>query len=131
MPPRDKITGWWRLIALAQWLLMLLALAGVVSIVVILASRGAHASSSSLIGDVSLAPWLGVMVVALLVLGALIASWCHNLVVLAADREREQAVAAITARIAAATSDLVLVPVGRELAEYERFRAELAAARAG
>jgi energy-coupling factor transporter ATP-binding protein EcfA2 len=131
MPPRDKITGWWRLIALAQWLLMLLALAGVVSIVVILASRGAHASSSSLIGDVSLAPWLGVMVAALLVLGALIASWCHNLVVLAADREREQAVAAITARIAAATSDLVLVPVGRELAEYERFRAELAAARAG
>jgi hypothetical protein len=33
------------------------------------------------------------------------------------------------ARVAAATSDLVLVPTGRELAEYERYRTELASAR--
>jgi hypothetical protein len=32
-------------------------------------------------------------------------------------------------RIAAVTSDVVLDPAGRELADYERFRAELAAAR--
>ena len=32
-------------------------------------------------------------------------------------------------RIVAVTSELVLAPVGRELADYERFRAELAAAR--
>jgi hypothetical protein len=49
--------------------------------------------------------------------------------VLAADRERELAVHAILAQVGAVTSDLVLVPVGRELADYERFRAELAAAR--
>jgi hypothetical protein len=74
-------------------------------------------------------PWLGVMVVALLLLGWLVESWCQNMVVLAADREREQANQAIMARIAAVTSDLVLAPTGRELADYERFRAELAAAR--
>jgi len=34
-------------------------------------------------------------------------------------------------RIAAVTSDLVLAPTGRELADYEHFRAELAAAREG
>jgi hypothetical protein len=51
------------------------------------------------------------------------------MVVLAADREREQANRAIMSRIGAVTSELVLVPVGRELAEYERFRTELAAAR--
>jgi GTP-binding protein EngB required for normal cell division len=130
LPPRDKVTGWWRLVALAQWLLMALSLVGVVWIVVILATHGGH-KSSSLVSDVSLAPWLGVMVVALLVLGWLIASWCQNMVVLAADREREQAVHAVMARIAAATSDLVLVPAGRELAEYERFRTELAVARRG
>jgi GTP-binding protein EngB required for normal cell division len=130
LPPRDKVTGWWRLVALAQWLLTALSLVGVVWIVVILATHGGH-KSSSLVSDVSLAPWLGVMVVALLLLGWLIASWCQNMVVLAADREREQAVHAVMARIAAATSDLVLVPVGRELAEYERFRTELAAARRG
>jgi hypothetical protein len=131
LPPRDKVTGWWRLIALAQWLLLALTLAGLIWIVLILAiggSSGPH-QKSSLINDVSLAPWLGVMVVALLLLGWLISSWCQNMVVLAADREREQAVRDILARIAAVTNDLVVVPVGRELSDYERYRTELAAAR--
>jgi GTP-binding protein EngB required for normal cell division len=128
LPSRDKVTGWWRLIALAQWLLMLLTLAGLVWIVLILSLHGSH-KSSSLISATSLVPWLGVMVVALLLLGWLVESWCQNMVVLAADREREQANQAIMARIAAVTSDLVLAPTGRELADYEHFRAELAAMR--
>ena len=130
LPPRDKVTSWWRLIALAQWLLVALTLVGLVWIVLILAiggSGGAH--KSSLINDTSLAPWLGVMVVAVLLLGWLISSWCQNMVVLAADREREQAVHDILARIAAVTNDLVVVPVGRELGAYERYRTQLAAAR--
>jgi GTP-binding protein EngB required for normal cell division len=129
LPPRDKVTGWWRLIALAQWLLMLLALAGLVWIALILSASHPH-KPATLISDVSLAPWLGVMVAALLLLGWLVSSWCRNMVVLAADRERELAVQAILARIGAVASDLVLVPAGRELADYERFRTELAAARA-
>jgi len=128
LPPRDKVTGWWRLIGLAQWLLMLLTLAGLVWIALILSRHGSH-KSSSLISDTSLVPWLAVMVVALLLLGWLIQSWCQNMVVLAADREREQANQAIMARVAAVTGDLVLAPAGRELADYERFRTELAAAR--
>jgi len=118
-------------IALAQWFLVALTLAGLIWIVLILAiggSSGPH-KSSSLINDVSLAPWLGVMVVALLLLGWLISSWCQNMVVLAADREREQAVRDILARIAAVTNDLVVVPVGRELRDYEHYRTELAAVR--
>jgi GTP-binding protein EngB required for normal cell division len=130
LPPRDKVTGWWRLIALVQWLLMLLTAAGLVWIALILSSHGSH-KSSSLISDTSLVPWLVVMVIALLLLGWLIESWCQNMVVLAADREREQATQAIMARIATVTSELVLAPAGRELADYERFRAELAAAREG
>ena len=130
LPARDKVTTWWRLTALAQWLLVALTLVGLVWIVLILAlggSGGTH--KSSLISDTSLAPWLGVMVVALLLLGWLISSWCQNMVVLAADREREQAVRDILARIATVTNDLVVVPVGRELRDYERYRTELAAAR--
>jgi GTP-binding protein EngB required for normal cell division len=131
LPPRDKVTSWWRLIALAQWLLLALTLAGLIWIVLILAIGGSSGPNqkSSLINDVSLAPWLGVMVVALLLLGWLISSWCQNMVVLAADREREQAVRDILARIAAVTNDLVVVPVGRELGDYECYRTELAAAR--
>ena len=129
LPARDRVTGWWRLIALVQWLLMLLTVAGLVWIALILSLHGSH-KSSSLISDTSLLPWLAVMVVALLLLGWLIESWCQNMVVLAADREREQANQAIMSRVAAVTSDLVLTPTDRELADYERFRAELAAARA-
>jgi GTP-binding protein EngB required for normal cell division len=133
LPPRDKVTNWWRLIALAQWLLMALMLAGLIWIVLILAFGGSSTThkSPSLINDVSLAPWLGVMVVALLLLGWLISSWCQNMVVLAADRERQQAVRDILARIATVANELVVVPVGRELGDYERFRTELAAAREG
>jgi GTP-binding protein EngB required for normal cell division len=127
LPSRDKVTGWWRLIALLQWLLMLLTLVGLVWIALILSLHGSHKSSSQL--SVTLLPWLGVMVVALLLLGWLIESWCQNMVVLAADRERQQANQAIMSRIATVTSELVLAPTGRELADYERFRAELAAAR--
>ncbi len=131
LPRRDKVTGWWRLVALAQWLLMALTLTGLIWIVLILASGESSGArkSPSLINDVSLAPWLGVIVVALLLLGWLISSWCQNMVVLAADREREQAVRDILARIATVTNDLVVNPVGRELGAYERFRTELAAAR--
>jgi hypothetical protein len=52
------------------------------------------------------------------------------MVVLAADREREQANQVIMSGITAVTSDLVLAPTGRELADYERFRAALATAHA-
>jgi len=127
LPKRDTVTGWWRLIAVAQWLLIALMVAGLVWIALILSMGSGH--KSSLISDTSLTPWLGVMVVALLLLGWLIASWCRNLVVLAADREREQAVNDILGQVSAVATELVLVPVGRELADYEHFRTQLALAR--
>jgi GTP-binding protein EngB required for normal cell division len=130
LPARDKVISWWRLVAIAQWLVMALTLAGLLWIVLILALGGSGPGhKSSPFNDSSLAPWLGVMVVALLLLGWLISSWCQNMVVLAADREREQAVRDILARIGQVANDLVVVPVGRELRDYERFRTELAAAR--
>jgi GTP-binding protein EngB required for normal cell division len=130
LPKRDTVTSWWRLIAVAQWLLIALMVAGLVWIALILAFGGSrHGHKSSLVSDVSLTPWLGVMVVALLLLGWLVASWCRNLVVLAADREREQAVNDILGQVSAVATELVLVPVGRELADYEHFRTQLALAR--
>jgi hypothetical protein len=129
LPPRGKVTGWWRLVALAQWLLVALMLGGLVWIALILAMHGGQ-KQSSLVSDVSLVPWLVVMVVALLLLGWLISSWCQNMVVLAADHEREQAADAILSGVAAVARDLVLTPAGRELADYEHYRTELAAARA-
>jgi GTP-binding protein EngB required for normal cell division len=54
LPPRDKVTGWWRMAAFAQWLLMVLMLAGLTWIALILALHGGH--KSSLVSDVSLVP---------------------------------------------------------------------------
>jgi GTP-binding protein EngB required for normal cell division len=132
LPSRDKVTGWWRLIALVQGLLLLLAVAGVAWIGVILAFGEFHAShktTSSLLSDVSLIPWLAVMVFALLLLGSLTSSWCQNMVVLAADRERDQAIHVIRSRIEVVTRHIVLVPVGTELADYDHFCNQLAVAR--
>ncbi len=50
--------------------------------------------------------------------------------VAAAEREREAAERAMRARVSEVTRDLVLVPTGAEIAQYERFRRELAVASA-
>jgi hypothetical protein len=127
VPERLRVPVWWRLITAWQWLLTVLAAVGVVWSVVIAVAHGER-QQSTLLGDVSLIPWLIVMVVALLVLGALTTSGCQNLVLLAAEREREHAERAMREQIAAVAAELVLAPAGSEIAEYERFRRELTVA---
>jgi hypothetical protein len=120
---------WWRLITVWQWLLTVLAVGGVVWAVVIAVAHGGR-EKSTLLGDVSLIPWLLVMAAALLLLGFLTASGCRNMAVVAAERERQQAEEAMRARIAVATRNTVLTPAGQEIAQYERFRKDLAVAEA-
>jgi energy-coupling factor transporter ATP-binding protein EcfA2 len=118
---------WWRLVTVWQWLLTVLAAAGVVLSVVIAVARltGHHQGWSS---QVSLIPWLLIMTVAMLVLGYVTAVTCRNLAVAAADSERQAAERAMRNRVAGVTHDLVLLAAGREIAQYERFRRELAVA---
>jgi GTP-binding protein EngB required for normal cell division len=127
VPERARVPVWWWLVTGWQWLLTVLAAAGVAWAVVIAVMHG-RKQQSMLLGDTSLIPWLIVMVVALLVLGALTASGCLNLVLLAAEREREHAEQAMREQTATVAAELVLAPAGREIAEYERFRRELAVA---
>jgi hypothetical protein len=75
-----------------------------------------------------LIPWLLLMALAMLVLGYVTAVSCRNLAVTAAGRERETAERAMLDRVTAVTRELVLQPAGREIAQYERFRQELAVA---
>ena len=118
---------WWRVITAWQWLLTVLAVAGLVWAVVIAVAHSGRAQST-LLGDVSLIPWLVVLAAAMLLLGFLTAVGCQNMVLLAADSERERAEQAMRERVAVVARDLVLVPAGREIAEYERFRKELGVA---
>jgi len=127
VPGDAAVPGWWRLITAWHWLLTVLAVGGVVWAVVIAVAHGGR-ERSTLIGDVSLIPWLLVMAAALLLLGFLTASGCRNMAVVEAEREREHAEQAMRARIAEATAATVLTPVGQEIAQYERFRKDLAVA---
>ena len=127
VPGRSAVPAWWRLITAWQWLLTVLAAGGVVWAVVIAVAHGGR-ERSTLLGDVSLIPWLLLMAAAMLLLGFLTAAGSQNVSVLAAERERQRAEQAMREQVAAAARDLVLVPVGQEIAQYERFRKELAVA---
>jgi GTP-binding protein EngB required for normal cell division len=127
VPGGSAVPFWWRLITFWQWLLTVLAAGGIVWAVVIAVAHGGR-ERSTLIGDVSLIPWLLVMAAALLLLGYLTAAGCRNVAVLAAERERQRAEQAMREQVAATTRDLVLVPAGQEITQYERYRTELAVA---
>lgn len=124
---KPRVPAWWRLITGWQWLLTVLAAAGVAWAVVIAVAHGGR-ERSTLLGDTALIPWLLIMAAAMLLLGFLTASGCRNMAQLAAERERARAEREIRERVAAVTRDLVLVPLGREIAQYERFRSNLAVA---
>jgi GTP-binding protein EngB required for normal cell division len=124
-----KVPGWWRLIALWQGLLAVLAVVGIGWAAVIGAGHGAT-GQAALLSDTSLIPWLLVTAAAVLLLGWLTASGCQNMALVAAEREQERAEAEMRDRVVAVANDLVLAPTGREIAEYERFRASLEAAHA-
>lgn len=127
VPDRATVPAWWRLITAWQWLLTVLAAGGIGWAVVIAVAHGGR-EGSTLLGDVSLIPWLLIMAAAMLLLGFLTASGCRNVAVLAAERERERAEQAMREQVAAVTRDLVLFATGREIAQYERYRKELALA---
>jgi hypothetical protein len=83
-----------------------------------------------LLSEASLVPWLLALAAALLVLGFLTAAGCGNMTVAAVAREQEAAERAMRDRVSEVTRDLVLQPTGGEIAQYERFRQELAVASA-
>jgi hypothetical protein len=119
--------AWWRLVTAWQWLLTVLAVAGVVLSVVIAVAR-LTGQRQGWISEVSLIPWLLIMTAAMLVLGYVTAVGCRNMAVATAERERQAAEDAMRDRVAGVTHNLVLVATGREIAQYERFRKELAVA---
>jgi GTP-binding protein EngB required for normal cell division len=128
LPVENEITGWWRLIGAWQGLLLGCVIVGLAWVGVIVAFGMFHAAGhvpSRLFDDVSLLPWIGLMIVAILLLGWLTASGCMNLVRVAAEREQDRVAAAMRSRMAVVARDMVVMPIEQELFEYERFTEEL------
>jgi GTP-binding protein EngB required for normal cell division len=128
LPVENEIAGWWRLVGAWQGLLLGCIIVGVAWLGVIVAFGVFHAVSrvpSRLFDDVSLLPWIAVIIAAILLLGWLTASACMNLVRVAAEREQERVEAAMRSRMAVVASEMVVGAVEQELFEYDRFLEDL------
>jgi hypothetical protein len=127
LPADDQITGWWRLVGAWQGLLLGCVIVGVAWLGVIVAFGALHVAHtpSRLFADLSLLPWIVLMIAAFLVLGWLTASGAMNRVQIAAAEERERVEAEMRAQMAVAAREMVVLPVEQELQEFDLFRTEL------
>jgi hypothetical protein len=126
-PDENKITQWWRLIGAFQGLLLGCVIVSVAWILVLLIFGVFHASREvpRLFSDLSLLPWVVVMIAAFLLLGWLTAAGCMNLVRTAAGTESLRVQDRMRDRIDNVAREMVIEPAEQELAEYQRFRDEL------
>jgi energy-coupling factor transporter ATP-binding protein EcfA2 len=124
---RSRPPAMWRLVTAWQWLLTALAAVGIGLSAVIAVAR-AMGHNQGWESEVSLIPWLLIMAAAMLVLGYVTALSCRSLTVTAAGHERATAEQAMRDAIDGVAHDLVFLATGREIAQYERFRKELAVA---
>ena len=127
LPADAVVDRWWRLIGVAQGLLLGCVMVGIVWAASLIILGVAHVGSGmpKLFSDPWLLTWAVVMVGVGLAGGWLAAGVCTRAVSQAAERETEVLVTDIRGRLTAVASDLVVGPAESELDELERFRAEL------
>jgi GTP-binding protein EngB required for normal cell division len=129
LPAENNIAPWWRAVGVWQGLLLGGSIVGLAWIIAILIFGGFHAATvPHLFRAIGLLPVLVLLIAAMLVLGWLTANNCVKAVRTAAVLENEQVTEDMQDRLAGVAQELVVVPAQQELAELERFRAELRAA---
>ncbi|GAA0388015.1 50S ribosome-binding GTPase [Microbispora corallina] len=130
-PPLDRVPGWWWLLKIWQYLLVVMFVAGLAWAGSILAYGVFKAGRppAEILGDVAVLPWVGLMMVSVLGLGLLSAVASRNFVVLGAGKERDRLERDMRRRVGAVAQDMVVTPVERELNRYNEFFGAMAAAR--
>jgi hypothetical protein len=129
LPAENNIAPWWRAIGVWQGLLLGGSVVGLAWIAAIVIFGVFHAGPvPHLFRAVGLLPVLVLFIAAAMVLGWLTANSCLKAVRTAAASENEQVTEDMEARMASVAQELVVVPAQQELAELDRFRAELRAA---
>ena len=132
VPAEDKIAPWWRLIGALQGVLLACMFLSLLWIGALLAFGVFHVASNVpwLLSDAHLLPWGVILIAAFLLLGWVIASGSMSMVRTGVQRERQRIQDTMRASIGDIAQGMVIVPVEQELAEYRRFRDELAVATA-
>ncbi|TLP56193.1 GTPase [Microbispora triticiradicis] len=130
-PPLDRVPGWWWLLKIWQYLLVIMFAAGLAWAGAILAYGvfGAGRPPAEALGDVALLPWVGLMMISVLGLGLFSALASRNFVVLGAGRERDRLERDMRRRVDLLAQDMVIQPVERELNRYNEFFGAMAATR--
>ncbi|MEU8193554.1 GTPase [Microbispora amethystogenes] len=130
-PPLDRVPGWWWLLKMWQYLLVVMFAAGLAWAGAILAYGVFKAGRppAEVLGDVDLLPWVGLMMISVLGLGLFSAMASRNFVVLGAGRERDRLERDMRRRVDLLAQDMVVQPVERELNRYNDFFGAMAATR--
>jgi GTP-binding protein EngB required for normal cell division len=126
LPDEDSVVWWWRLAGVWQGLLLGAAAVAVAWVALIVAFGVFHvaAGAPTLLSRTSALPWIVVVAIVTLVLGAVTSSVCMRLVVSDAEREKAQVLSTMKERIAGLAAQMVIAPGEQELSELERFREE-------
>ncbi|MBB2910965.1 putative GTPase [Streptosporangium becharense] len=124
-PRLDRVPGWWRALLVWQYLLVGLFVAGLawIGTALVYGVFGAAnpPAALGLFADAASLPWVGLMVLSVLGLGALTAVASRNFIVLGAGTEREGMEREMRRRVAGIAQSMVIEPVERELARYNEF----------
>ncbi|WP_031166342.1 GTP-binding protein [Streptosporangium roseum] len=124
-PRLDRVPGWWRLLLIWQYLLVLLFVAGLAWFGTALAygvfDVGQLPAGLAVFGEAASLPWVGLMTLSVLGLGLLTAVASRNFVTLGAGSERDRLEREMRRRVGGVAGSMVIEPVERELARYNEF----------
>lgn len=120
-PQLDRVPGWWRVLRVWQYVLMLAFVVGLVWLGAGLLFPSALPRSLALLTDTAALPWVGLMMAAVLGLGLLSGVASRNFVVLGASKERERLEREMRRRVGSVAESLVVEPVERELVRHRDF----------
>jgi GTP-binding protein EngB required for normal cell division len=131
LPTFNQVPGWWSVIRVWQYLLVLVAIVGIVWVGLLVTYGVAKVGHPpfDLVGDAGLIPYVSVLVGCTLGMGLLTSSACRNVVALSSARHGERMEAAMRDRIIDVVEEKILDPVNEELAACGRYRAQVSVAR--
>ncbi|MGH3391544.1 MAG: GTPase family protein [Actinomadura sp.] len=127
LPAFNQVPRWWWLVKAWQYFLILVATLGLgwAGLLVAYGVFEVAAAPTGLIGDAGLLPYVIILVVCALGMGALTASACRNLVALSSARHGEQMENHMRSRISVVAKEQVVAPVAEELGVYAKYRGAL------
>jgi GTP-binding protein EngB required for normal cell division len=130
VPAFNQVPAWWWLVRAWQYLLLTASALGLIWLAAMLAYGGLDLGRApfGILGDPSLAPYVGLLVLCTLGLGAFTAAAAKNVIALSSVRHSERLEERMRQGISTSARTLVIEPVERELEVYKSFRKEVSTA---